>query len=370
MASKPSPDSLIHCAVCGEDYSATYRRCPFCGAKNGPPPASAPAGRGRGDEDDGYVFDGQDLFDDEPEDDYRLAARPKGGKRLAEKPGGRFDLSAAPINWPRLITFLCSLIIIIAALIIVFTVIYPQLRGPKEPPAADSNPPTSPSEPVAPPSLPVAPTVPIPANSDPVVPPSQPVEPNTGTLASITLNRSDFTMRPESPDNVFKLVPTFSPADWAGTVTWTSSDETLAKVADDGTVTYVAQNITSVRRVVITASAGGLEAQCIVFIAGPKNPDTPPANPNPVATDPPAVTTTPPSGNVTVGRPGVIVNADGGLRVRSGPGTSNEIVASLLNGNAITVVSDAGNGWYQISFSGSGGAAMTGYIMGEYISTN
>ena len=101
MASKPSPDSLIHCAVCGEDYSATYRRCPFCGAKNGPPPASAPAGRGRGDEDDGYVFDGQDLFDDEPEDDYRLAVRPKGGKRLAEKPGGRFDLSAAPINWPR-----------------------------------------------------------------------------------------------------------------------------------------------------------------------------------------------------------------------------------------------------------------------------
>ena len=101
-----------------------------------------------------------------------------------------------------------------------------------------------------------------------------------------------------------------------------------------------------------------------------QNPDTPPANPNPVATDPPAVTTTSPSGNVTVGRPGVIVNADGGLRGRSGPGTSNEIVASLLNGNAITVVSDAGNGWYQISFSGSGGAAMTGYIMGEYISTN
>ena len=167
MASKPSPDSLIHCAVCGEDYSATYRRCPFCGAKNGPPPASAPAGRGRGDEDDGYVFDGQDLFDDEPEDDYRLAVRPKGGKRLAEKPGGRFDLSAAPINWPRLITFLCSLIIIIAALIIVFTVIYPQLRGPKEPPAADSNPPTTPHEPGAPPAQPRAPPRPNPAHNPP-----------------------------------------------------------------------------------------------------------------------------------------------------------------------------------------------------------
>ena len=39
MASRPSPNSLIHCAVCGEDYSATYKRCPFCGAKNAPPAA-------------------------------------------------------------------------------------------------------------------------------------------------------------------------------------------------------------------------------------------------------------------------------------------------------------------------------------------
>ena len=45
MASRPSPNSLIHCAVCGEDYSATYKRCPFCGAKNAPPaPPPPPAG--------------------------------------------------------------------------------------------------------------------------------------------------------------------------------------------------------------------------------------------------------------------------------------------------------------------------------------
>ena len=42
MASRPSPNSLIHCAVCGEDYSATYKRCPFCGAKNAPPPPPPP----------------------------------------------------------------------------------------------------------------------------------------------------------------------------------------------------------------------------------------------------------------------------------------------------------------------------------------
>ena len=30
MSPKPSHDALIHCEHCGEDYSATYRRCPFC----------------------------------------------------------------------------------------------------------------------------------------------------------------------------------------------------------------------------------------------------------------------------------------------------------------------------------------------------
>lgn len=369
MAPKPSPDSLIHCAVCGEDYSATYRRCPFCGAKNDPAPTQAPPpapGRGRDPDDDGYVFDGQDLFDDEPEEDYR-PVRPKGGKRLADKSGGPFDFAAAPINWPRLITFLCSLIIIVAALVIVFTVIYPQLRGGKDPAAAGSEQPSAPvSEPVAPPSLPVSPnTDPVGVNTDPVMPPSQPVDPNQGALISMTLNRSDFTLR---PGGSFQLIPTFNPSNWTGTVTWTSSDESLATVSANGTVTHAAPDMTSVRRVVVTASAGGVEVQCFVYIAGPENPSTPTGAP--AQSDPPAAPSSGTSGTVTVGRPGVIVNAEGGLRVRSGPGTNNEILASLLNGNAITVLADAGGGWYQISFSGSGGGTMTGYIMGEYISTN
>ena len=36
MAPKPSHDKLIHCDACGEDYSSTYRRCPFCGERNDP----------------------------------------------------------------------------------------------------------------------------------------------------------------------------------------------------------------------------------------------------------------------------------------------------------------------------------------------
>lgn len=367
MAPKPSPDSLIHCAVCGEDYSATYRRCPFCGAKNTPRstpvPSPAPPSRGRDELDDGYVFDGQNLFDDEPEDNY-LPARPKGGKRLAEKSPGPFnDLQ---INWPRLITFLCSLIIIIAALVIVFTVIYPQLHG-KEPPVSNSEQPSaSPSQPVPPASQPVS-TDPVPANSDPVVQ-TPVIGVGEDEPTGLTLNRVDFTLRPGEPN--VQLRATVTPADWNGTVTWESSDTSLATVSDNGLVSHVKPDVTGVHLVVITARAGTLEAECKVFIAGPKA-SQPPASEPPAQSDPPVtVTTAPPSNSVTVGRPGVIVGADSGLRVRSGPGTTYDIVASLLNGNSITVLSDAGGGWYQISFTGSGGAAMTGYIMGDYISTN
>ena len=176
MASKPSRDTLIHCESCGEDYSATYRRCPFCGERSDPrraprvtPPVRS-SSRKRDEEelDDGYVFDGQDAFEEQEEEEVYSAPRPKGGKRLAPKQsrrGGVVELP--PINWPRLITFLCSLIIIVAALIIIFTVIYPQLRGGTDP-AADSseNPSQSATEPAGETNQPVAPiSTPAPAAS-------------------------------------------------------------------------------------------------------------------------------------------------------------------------------------------------------------
>ena len=76
MARKNNSEELIHCNVCGEDYSATYRRCPFCGERMDVRPSVD-----EDDYDDGYVFDGQALFDDDPADDQ--ASPNKGGKRLA-----------------------------------------------------------------------------------------------------------------------------------------------------------------------------------------------------------------------------------------------------------------------------------------------
>ena len=411
MPYKPSPNSLIHCAVCGEDYSATYKRCPFCGARNAPPAAPVPKPSrdpedkpelqsdqqpepsrpaAPADPDDTYVFDGQDLFDDKDEED-RAPVRPKGGKRLAEKSSSN-PFANADINWPRMITFICSLIIIVAAMVIVFVVLYPQIWGNKRnPTAGNSQSPSSavtdsgtavtePGATVTEPGVTV--TDPGTVTTDPGGEPTldvPPVDPSELTTISFErANDADFTLR-SGESHTIKLV--FDPKGWSGAVTWTSTDTRYATVDASGRVTNV--NTTNQQhKVIITITAEGLTLESTVYCRGvavtePPVTDTPATEPpvtdapasEPPASDPPATQPPSSSGNVTVGRKGTIVNASGGLNVRSGPGTSYSRIGSLFNGTAITVLEDAGGGWYKISYSGSNGPA-EGYIMGDYISTN
>ena len=483
MALRPSQEKLIRCANCGEDYSPTYKKCPFCGARNDPRTSAAPvSGRpaarygGSGDDypeeeytqvtrrnaptrisgsrrqdsyddydepaaparsggrrliddgdyaepaaparvtgrrqqqesddydepaapvrsggrrqagqeedrpqrsasgrtsgrqsdyDDGYVFEGQDVFDDEDED-YRPA---RGGKRLAGGNGGGDGGSARgfrpgkaemEINWPRVITFLCSLVIIIAAMVIVFTWIYPKLH--KDPTPSGTNPvDTQPA--VTDPSG--GATTPGGESTDPA---GQPTpggnDPQDGDLIGITFESAEVTvMAGESR----RLTPIFEPSDWAGEVTWTCDDPQHASVSEDGTVTNLNTDPGTNYKVTVTISAGGIYHSCTVYCMGPDQQATQPPVTEPPVTAPPA--TQPPAssapGSLTPGSRGVITGADGGLRVRSGPGTTYDKVASLKNGDVVTVVRDAGNGWYEITFSGSGGNPTPGYIMGEYIS--
>ena len=221
--------------------------------------------------------------------------------------------------------------IIAAALVIVFTVIYPQLR---QDPAADNSASQAPEDSQQPSS---------PSTAEPETP-----------LTALSLDAGEITL-PAGGTHQFVL--TLDPLDWAGTVTWTSSDESVATVDSTGLVTNVNTSQTT-GQATITVTAGGLTAQCAVSCSGVEAP---------VASDPPVTTTQPSSGGLTPGA-ATIINASGGVRVRSGPGTSYEILASLFNGNSITVVSDAGDGWYEITFVGSGGEETTGYIMGDYIS--
>lgn len=360
MARRNAPETLIHCDACGEDYSATYRRCPFCGEKYNDrniPHAAADDD----DDDDGYVFDGQDLFDDEPAS--ASASAPKGGKRLSgtatasrRTPTHSQARSSVAINWPRLITFLCSLIIIVAALVIVFTVIYPQLH--KDPSPNQSQPSHSDNVPSdsLPPSDPGTDVTP-PVSNAPVV--------DSG-LKSFTMkgkNDLDFTLRVGEQHT---LVPVFDPEGWTGEVTFTSSDTNYATVSKSGTVTNV-NSSTSLRRVTITVAAGGHTVECTVYCRGTDSgADTPDVvitpSPDPSQSQAPA------PGGLTIGAKGKIVGAAGGLRVRSGPGTTYTILASLLNGNSVTILEAAADGWYKISFAGANGATTTGYIMGQYIS--
>lgn len=55
------------------------------------------------------------------------------------------------------------------------------------------------------------------------------------------------------------------------------------------------------------------------------------------------------------------------LNVRTGPGTNYTVAGKLLLGATVTVISDAGNGWYKIGYT-SGGVAYEGYVSRNYIS--
>ncbi len=61
---------------------------------------------------------------------------------------------------------------------------------------------------------------------------------------------------------------------------------------------------------------------------------------------------TDPSGSTLTAGTAVVVNAGNGVRVRAQANTSSEILATLSNGDSVRVVQSAGNGWYQITFSG------------------
>ena len=346
MANRPSPNSLIHCAECGEDYSATYKRCPFCGAKNEPAQPDSGRQASGSDLEDTYVFDGQGAFDDEPEEDA-APAYSRGGKRLAEKSFSN-PFANADINWPRLITFICSLIIIVAAMVIVFTVVYPQLRGNKDPVASNSESPSpAASDPVGDSSESPDPDAsdPVPGATDPVTEPpasEPPADPNR--LRGFTTNtyaQDEFTLK-EGESWQMKL--TFDPVDWSGEVTYSVSDTRYATVSASGNVTNVNKDSSS-HKVILTITAGGITKEMSVFCSG----------------------STAPSGTE---RQGTVKDAENGLNVRSGPGTTYEKIGSLPNGTTVTILETMDNGWHRISYIGVSGLAVEGYVSGDYIDLN
>lgn len=221
--------AMKRCPVCGEKYSDTYRRCPFC----------------------------------EEEDALREGHRSnlKSGHRAAQ--GGPGFLS------PVLI-----IVIILLALLLLYLLFGDALknRKPKPDDSAASSPAASS---VVKPSIPgsstpavSAPAVSTPAVSTPTVPEPVPEPEPTVDLSTLpktlTLNKTDFTI--PVGDAPVKL----RASGGKGVYTWSSSDDGIASVDEEGNVVAISRGTA-----IITVTDGQGKGECIVRVkAGSGVPNT------------------------------------------------------------------------------------------------
>lgn len=335
MAKKtPGPhNELIHCDACGEDFSITYKRCPFCGEKGG-----------RSQAEDEYVFDGGYIFDELDSEQDEDDVQPRGGKRLSGSNRAGAERSSRPVSRAsfsellartghtpaRAAGFIFTLVVIIAAFLIVTTIIIPMInRGSTQIPGTDpeqsqsqesdspapsdsvpmeSDPVQTPSESVPVESIPVEST---PVETTPVTPstpvettpvtPSTPVEtiPVGQTATALTLSKTEFTISDRYPEPI-TLKATLLPAGSTGTVSWSSSNPAVATVDQNGKVTAV-----SAGQATITASLpGGITATCLVrsSVSG-STASTPTTTPSA-----PSTSTTPSGGTLTLSREDFTLN--------------------------------------------------------------
>jgi hypothetical protein len=309
-------NDVIRCENCGEDYSVTYKCCPFC--------------------------------------DERPGRTGVNGRRVNGAGEGR---SVHPV---QVIGLVISLVLIIAALFIVFKYVGPMLFGGKSEPGVDVSGSQSGawSESVQPSG---SASGDLSVDGDASTGEELPVV----QVDSITLNRSDFTLM---ADEEYTITAQVAPADAGATVVWTSSDPNALTVNEYGVVKNVNTGTEKVK-VTVTATAGDKSAECTVYCrpgstgTSANNTATGTATTTPATTEP-TTGSNASTGTSVVNRTGTIINAGSGLNVRSGPGSSYEVVASAANGAVVTVLEDTGTGWYKINYGGNN----VGYVASSYVS--
>ena len=326
--------TMKRCPICGEKYSETYRDCPFC-------------------EEEEALLEGEEI-----------RRNIHGGKRMSH--GGRkFSLVT-----PTLIV----LIIIMASLLIYL------LRDGKD--TADDSVDNPPVEDVTQDDITEMPdpddgtvdpddsqsggesgVMPEDDGTEPTPPPEEPddsaePEDSTGseyeTMAKLpdglSLSTEDFTLRELGETH------TIQASGGGSSYKWYSEDDGIASVDQNGKVTAVSGGITHV-----LATDGSKKAVCIVRVSasGTLAPST--GNSGSSSTE---------SGSGLKAGSAIVVNGGNGVRVRSGPSTNHEILATVPNGADIQVVKSAGDGWYEIKFDNVGGVSTTGYMKGEFLKNN
>lgn len=133
------------------------------------------------------------------------------------------------------------------------------------------------------------------------------------------------------------LTASILPSPEGAAVTWTSSDPGVAAVTAGGTVTNLYPG-TGTKTVTVTAAWNGLSSSCEITCQ-------------------------------SASRTGTVTNAELGLNVRSGPGTTFGRVGGLLNGDRVVVLGQEG-GWYQILFRNADNQAAIGYVSADYLTLN
>ncbi len=299
--------AMKKCPVCGEKYSDTYRSCPFC----------------------------------EEEKNFRRGKSPKrkGGHRVSQ--GG-----------PSLLSPMLVIAIVLMAALLIY-LLFGKAIGEKlgwgqdpsgsEPSGAVSSQGSSGTS-----SSGASGSGASSSGEEPVVDPEPAgltYEAAFALLDGLTLSKTDYSTNVGDPD------VTLSVSGGSGSYTWLSENDAIATVSESGKVTAVANGTVN-----ILVTDGNQKAVCIVRVKGGSAPATPTT-----PTDP-----TPTGGSLKLGA-ATVINAPGGVNVRSGPGTENEAIASLVNGNDVTIKADAGNGWYEITFVGNGGVDTDGYVKGEFL---
>ena len=295
------------CPVCGEKYSDTYRSCPFC----------------------------------EEEKNFRRGKGPKrkGGHRVRQ--GGPSLLS--PVLVIAILLMAALLIYLLFGKAIGEKLGWGQDPSGSEPSGAVSSQGSSGAS-----SSGASGSGASSSGEEPVVDPEPAGLTYEAALAlpdGLTLSKTDYSTNVGDPD------VTLSVSGGSGSYTWLSENDAIATVSESGTVTAVANGTVN-----ILVTDGNQKAVCIVRVKGGSAPATPTT-----PTDP-----TPTGGSLKLGA-ATVINAPAGVNVRSGPGTENAAIASLVNGNEVTIKADAGNGWYEITFVGNGGVDTDGYVKGEFL---
>ena len=301
--------AMKRCPVCGEKYSDTYRDCPFC----------------------------------EEEEALREGAKLRRGRRAAPR-SRQFSLVT-----PTLIV-----LIFMMAGLLVYLLYGDQLKEKFRKGGEDVTPPTEDVTPVKPQPTEPDVTEPEPGDTPDSEPGTMPEAPSDTTTTTdygnmmalpsgLKLSTEDFTLRSVGE------TATIRASGGSGSYTWASEDDGVASVDQNGKVTAISQGTVNV-----VVSDGSKKGVCIVRcnVSGG------------------AATPTTPSGSSLKAGSAKVVNGGNGVRVRSGPGTNYDILATISNGGSVKIVESAGDGWYKITFSAVGGATTTGYMKGEYLANN